>query len=525
MWVLVAGLDPSGALDPTKDPNLLRTRHWSTVFTPIGLYRVPADVSLMGINFRAGNESFGTGFPGSASDSSLAARFELPLDRSFRAFALRGPLSPLNTKDFRTAPVGEPFSASFLFENQKAPAGWVSFDIPGPSLATGGGMHPMEQMAGALAEDVQILGRTEIDRNISGPATYAGFRSEITDYSIPVSALAPIGDDPLIVGARTSPLSDGLVTALFCPDPADAGYSGLRPSTGWTLADFLHQAEGKYNIIHRPLGPDGLFTLKGFSLTDALGTGANAWWDDADGLSGGKRMGDFDALELLRGESLASQTPAQWHQEYKQLRALWFKLIEAQAPTSFTKALGLSSGKFTVDTPIGLARTYLNIPTTPSESDLSGVLTALKSGAAVASTGPMLEVKLNGSAGPGQLLAGVNPTVSVDIALTAPSWVPVEQVRIYVNGALVQTLNPATFTPDPTDDRRRTFSVTGLALTKDSCIVVEAGTPDAGPTVGSAPWSALYPVWFKLQRNIYPLAISNPVFVLRNGGTYTPPGN
>ena len=525
MRVMVAGLDLAGNLDSVNDPNLLRTRHWSTIFYPIGLQRTAGDFSFAGVNFRAGNEAFGTGFPGSPSDTTLAARFELPLDHSYRAFAIRGPLASLQTRDFSTAPVGEPYLASFLFENKKGPAGWISFDVPGPSLATGGGMHPMEQMAGALAEDVKVIGRTEIDRNISGPTTYAGFRGEFVDYPHFVSQLAPVGEDPIVVGGRSSALADGSVTALFPPDPSVTGYPGLRPSKGWTLADFLNQAEGQFNVIHRPLGPGGLFSVKGYSLTDALGVGANAWWDDSGSLSGGKRMGDFDALELLRGESLASQTPAQWHQEYKQLRALWFKLIAAQSPTFFTKALGLSSGNFSFDTPVGLARTYLKVPTTPTETDLTGVLAALKSGAAVASTGPMLEVDVNGTAGPGQLLSGTNATVTLNIAVTAPEWVPVEQVKVYVNGALVQTLDPATFTVDPTDDRRRSIAVSGLALSQDSCIVVEAGTPDVGPTVGSAPWNALYPVWFKLQRNIYPIVISNPVFVLRNGGSYTPPRN
>ncbi len=525
MRLVIAGLDTSGGLDASKDPNLMRTRHWTTMFYPNAFHQAAGDYAFAGVNFRAGNEAFGSGFPASAADMFLGAQFELPLSQSYRAFALRGPLDSLHVKDFDTNPQGEPSLNSFVFKNRKEPAGWVSFDIPGPSIATGGGMHPMEQLAGALADGVKILGRTEVDRNVSASTTYAGYRYEFTQYPIPVNEVAPIGEDPLVVGARSSALADGSVTALFTPDPAVAGYAGLRSSKGWTLADFLNQAQGQFNVVHRPLGPEGLFTVKGFSLSDPLGSGANAWWGDTDILSGAKRMGDFDGLELLRGESLASQTPAQWHQEYKNLRAIWFKLINAQAPTTFTKALGLSSGKFSFDTPVGLARTYLKVAATPTEADLTSVLSALKSGAAVASTGPMLEVDVNGAAGPGQLLAGTNPTVTLNIALTAPEWVPVEQVRVYVNGALVQTLNPATFTVDPTDDRRSTVAVPGIALSQDSCIVVEAGTPDAGPSVGSAPWNTLYPVWFKLQRNIYPLAISNPIFVLRNGGTYTPPGN
>ncbi len=526
MRMVVAGLDASGGMDVSRDPNLMRTKHWTSVFYPIGEFkRSPGDLAYGGVNFRAGNETFGTGFPGAGFDTFMAAPFELPVGQSFRALAIRGPLSTLQIKDFNTDPIGEAPMLTLLFENSKPPAGWYGFDMPGPSLATGGGMHPMEQLAGAVAEDIKVVGRAELDRNVSGASTYSGFRTEFTLFDLPENLRAPLGEDPLVVGARASSLGDGPVTALFPPDPAAAGKPALRASTGWTLADFIHQAEGQYNIVHRPMGPGGLFKVKNYSLSDPLGSGANAWWTATDPLSGGKKMGDFDALELLRGESLSSQTAAQWHGEYKELRAFWLKIVSAQAPAAFTKALGLSSAKYSHDTPVGLARTYLKVPTAPVQSDLTGVLAALKSGAAVASTGPMLEVDVNGTTGPGQLLTGSNGSVTLNITLTAPDWVPVEQVRVYVNGSLAQILNPAAFAVDSIDARRRSTSIPGLVLSQDSCIVVEAGAPDAGPTLGSAPWNALYPVWFKLQRGIYPLAISNPIFVDQNGGGYTPPGN
>lgn len=526
MRVVVAGLDAGGSLSSALDPNLLRRKHWSSIFYPNSDRRVAGDTSLGAISFRAGNEAFGVAFPGSGELAYQSALFELPLRAKFRAFATRGPLGPLLTEDFSTNLGVDPSFTAFLFTPRNSPAGWVSFDIPGPSHATSGGMHPMEQLTSALAEDVHVVGRVELDRNVSGSATYTGFRTEFTGYGLLPSLWVPIGEEPFVVGGRSSALQDGQVTALFTPDPATtAGGAPVRTPHGWTLADFLHQSDAGYTVVHRPLGPGGLLQVKGYSLTDPLGSGANAWWTQTGPLSNGKRMGDFDALELLRGESLASQTPAQWHQEYRNLRAFWFKVLSAQAPGAFTKGLGLSSAKFSFDTPVGLARTYLKVGTAPTATDLAPVLAALKSGAAVASTGPLVEANVDGTTGPGQLLSGSHPTVTLNITLTAPEWVPVETVRVYVNGALVQTLNPAAFTVDPTDARRRSVSLPGFALSQDSWIIVEAGTPDAGPTLGSAPWNALYPVWFKMQRNIYPLAITNPIFVDQNGGGYTPPGS
>ena len=54
---------------------------------------------------------------------------------------------------------------------------------------------------------------------------------------------------------------------------------------------------------------------------------------------------------------------------------------------------------------------------------------------------------------------------------------------------------------------------------KDSWIVVEAGVPLAATGVYRAgtPWN-------QIQKGIYPIAVTNPIFVDVNGGGYTPPG-
>jgi hypothetical protein len=257
-----------------------------------------------------------------------------------------------------------------------------------------------------------------------------------------------------------------------------------------------------------------------------LGTGANAWWTSTDANSGGKATGDFDAIELIRAEGCDPANPSAWFSEFKALRADWFNLLNLQTPAAFTKGLGLSSGVYSLDTPVGLSRTYLltgATSTSPlSQADLSPVLTALRSGAAVASTGPLLDVNLNGSAKPGSLLAGPAGTVTLSINLYAPAWVPVQELRVVVNGVVVQTLDPATFTASTTDSRLRTGQVTldltTLAGGKDAWVVVEAGVPLAtsGAYAVNTPWN-------KVMKGIYPIAVTNPIFVDVNGGGYQPP--
>jgi len=108
----------------------------------------------------------------------------------------------------------------------------------------------------------------------------------------------------------------------------------------------------------------------------------------------------------------------------------------------------------------------------------------------------------------------------VTLTLMASDWVPVEEVRLVVNGMVVQTLNPATFTVSATDARVRTTTVNlPVGTTQDAVLVVEAGVPltQAGAYLAGSYWN-------RLMRGIYPIAVANPVFIDANGGGYTPPG-
>jgi hypothetical protein len=147
------------------------------------------------------------------------------------------------------------------------------------------------------------------------------------------------------------------------------------------------------------------------------------------------------------------------------------------------------------------------------------VLAALQSGAAVASTGPLVVATVNG-VGPGGLVTGTNASVSLSISLYAPDWVPVDEVRVVVNGATPITVPPASFVASTTDSHLRTATLTvPMPAGKDAWLVVEAGVArtQAGPYKAGTPWN-------KLMRGIYPIAITNPIFVDVNGGGYTPPG-
>lgn len=496
------------------DPYTQRRRGLGGAFDPITKSNAISGLNYGAFLFDGGNGTFAT----SMKNGNYASAYFVP--GSYRSYGTRGPLSRLETLDYKAFDGQANVFHEFIVFQAPLPSNWTTFDLPGPSQATGGGMLPGEQLSSGLAEGISVVARTEMDRHQDADKLRTAFRKEFIDGTGLQISPVPIGQDPLVVNARSSELSGfGQATALFTPAATSDRAGGARPSANWSLADFLTQAEGPFSVIHRPRGPKGLFTLKGFDRSIPLGMGPNAWWTATGALSLGRTHGAFDGLELLRAEGFDAANPTAWFEEFKEVRADWFALLKQQTPASFTKGLGLSSAKFSVDNPVGHARTYLLLGGAVTQEDPSGLLAALKAGSAVASTGPLLEVTANGAT-PGGTTAPSGGAVALTINLYAPDWVPVDQVRLLVNGAVVQTLDPATFTASGTDFRMRSMTVNlALATAKDAFLVVEAGVP-LGTTGAYRPGTP----WAKIMRGIYPLAVTNPVFLDLNGGGYTAPG-
>lgn len=501
----------------TAAPDIRRIRSLGGQFDPYSKAKAIAGINQGAYQFVAGNSVFGATFAAATPGICFLPK------GSYEILATRGPQSRLDRTPVQAFDGQVLTSHSHIVFPSPLPSTWTSFDLPGPSQITLGGYLPAERLASALAENVQVVGAAEVDLHIDADNQYNDFRMEFSTSLNTDAQRTAILNDPFVVGGRTSTLVDasqrpwGTVTALWVPAATAERNRGALSSRSWGLADFLTQAQGKYSVVHRPRGPQGLFTLRGFDPAVALGSGVNAWWNQSGPLSIGATHGGFDGLELLRAEGFDPAAPNAWFTEFKTVRRDWFALLNQQRPTAFTKGLGLSAARYSLDTPVGLARTYLKIGgATLSQSSLGEVLNALKSGAAVASTGPLLDVTLAG-VGPGGL-ATASGTASLSVHLYATDWMPVDEVRIVVNGQVVQTLDPATFASG-SDWRQRSATVPVQLPGKDCWIVVEAGVPLATTGVYRAgtPWN-------QIQKGIYPIAVTNPIFVDVTGGGYTPPG-
>ncbi len=184
---------------------------------------------------------------------------------------------------------------------------------------------------------------------------------------------------------------------------------------------------------------------------------------------------DFDAIELLNGPSMDI---------YRLVREDWFSLIKQ----NFYKVATANSDSHASHEVVAFPRNYVAVANdNPAEVSVSQIVTAVQRGALYGSTGPIIRVALEG-AGPGET---VNTGSGVlNIAIDRAPWVPVDEVRVWLNGELWQTL--AT--------NEENALALQVSVTRDSFIFVEVyGKPES--------------MYARLLPGFTPFAFANPNFM------------
>lgn len=173
---------------------------------------------------------------------------------------------------------------------------------------------------------------------------------------------------------------------------------------------------------------------------------------------------DYHAQEVMNG------TNNGYYQPY---RAVWFYLLNegiVRAGTANSDSHGLTEN--IVATP----RNLIWADTTVADFDAKKFNKAVRDGAMVGTNGPVIEVSTSDSAGktraPG--LASFAPAKDGEliIKVTAAPWVPVDEVRIVVNGEIIKTIKELSRPADP-------YGVDGL-VRLDTTVKLSELLPDAG---------------------------------------------
>lgn len=241
---------------------------------------------------------------------------------------------------------------------------------------------------------------------------------------------------------------------------------------------FTHQGS-----VGRPVDPRLPITWEG---------NESLLWESPDGT----RAIDFDAIEVMNGKSraqyLATRRDFHWL-----LRQGYRRTATANTDTHGPDQLA------------GMPRNYVRVGR--DRRDPEAVDEALKAGRSFGTNGPLLvRFSVNGALA-GDTVAAVDSRVRVRYEVVSAPWVPVDEVRVLVDGEVVRALPERSGQLD-------------LRLARDAFVTLEAGAPlDADPAV-----------WFATHRGLYteaiapghiPTAFSNPIYVDADGdGRWTAPG-
>jgi hypothetical protein len=236
---------------------------------------------------------------------------------------------------------------------------------------------------------------------------------------------------------------------------------------------------------------------------------------------------DFDVMEIENAVK-ASDFPG-----YRQVRYDWLSLLQQGI---FKPVTGVSdSHRLTVEH-AGWARTWvLGVGDDPATLNTTNLNNAIKAGAMVVGGGPYIELQAhcgstNGA--PGSLMNCLPPgaQVRLGIKVRTPAWMPIEEVRVIANGAIVASFDSTTtpkVRPVPANFESNGGTTRFRAMLKftpavDTYYIVEAG-PKFPVSISTLPTPP--PIVDIVQPDVVPNSITNPVFVDIDGNaTFDPPG-
>ncbi len=185
---------------------------------------------------------------------------------------------------------------------------------------------------------------------------------------------------------------------------------------------------------------------------------------------------DFDAEEVMNGSA---------NSVYQPYRAIWFYLLNQGVLRAGTAN---SDSHTLTESVIGFPRNLVWADTSVADFDVGLFDASVRDGRMIGTNGPVLSVSLDDdtSAAHGPSLTPFQPDTSgaLSIVVRAAPWIPVEEVRVVVNGRVVRTLRDELAHPASEDDLdgldRLNMTLPLADLLPDSgdaWIVVEAGAP------------------------------------------------
>ncbi len=406
----------------------------------------------------------------------------------------------------------------------------VDVDLPGPGSEAS--LPPFSlaravELPGATSADLHVHAQASDDSAVPNEARIRSFLAEGIDvlvttdhdhlgwYEPALAALGARGRLRVIQGVEvtssaplpTAPWTLGHHNAWPIPYRRLAPHQGAPPSQMPSVAELYAALRSEYGArvvqMNHPLGRSPGFD-RGSFLTH-LGVAGEPYDPDlpldADpnrllletASDGRTRALDFDAFEVMNGRD--------WDQ-YLRTRDVWYSLLRQGVRRTGTG----NSDTHGPDEIAAYPRNYVSVARDAAAERLDEALVA---GRAFFTTGPLLLRFAANGAGMGDTAAAPGGHVRVALSVAAAPWVPVDEVRLLVDGRVARRFR--------TDGRASTGPVrfereVELSLVRDAFLTLEAGAaPDADAAARAGERADVY------ARTIAPGFVSqlvaNPIWV------------
>jgi len=394
-------------------------------------------------------------------------------------------------------------------------------------------LRPLEPIPGFVIADLHVHGEASDDSQAPDEDRLRRFVAEgvdvivatdhdhVADYRPAVARLDLAGRIRVVPGVEVTgsapsdaaPWTIGHHNAWPIPYRADAHRHGAPPSQNRAVGALYEELRGAFGarvvqLNHPRPTPDQLaagdtndafFAHLGegraFDPTLPIDAPENGALVRATG-SEGTRALDFDALEVMNGDSYA---------RYRAVRADWYALLRQGVRRTATA----NSDTHAPDKLAAYPRNYVYVGERGDDPERFDA--ALRAGRSFGTTGPRVRRFTANGAASGDLAAAPGGRTRVSWQVDAASWVPVDEVRVLRNGEVVHA----------SPEREGSLD---LALERDAFLTLEAGAPlDVDPEA----WIADHPGPYTevIAPGFVATAFSNPVFVDVDGnGRFDAPG-
>jgi len=382
----------------------------------------------------------------------------------------------------------------------------------------------------ALVADLHVHTRASADAHLPHRLRADSLRASGLDVAVITDHRAVTAIDELQAAAAPVRLVSGVEAGLRDTEDASTGHANVFPAArGWqerrpqSLADVVaagHSQDALVQLNHprgiqfnddNPPRPWAHALFNHMALDPGAGPDAAPWLTAG---ARGERAADIDALEVVNRFS--------WPL-YRSVRADWFALLRwGLIPT----ATGNSDSHGLALEEVGVTVNLVRAPE-PGEDDLEPVLweaaffESVAAGRVRVSTGPLVDLEVigEGVAGPGGTVRPAQDgTVTARVRVEAAPWVPVHELRLVANGALVLREDLAPLTGAVLRAER---SVT-VPMPADGWLVAEAGWPIADERRHRLDVGGVYS---EVAPGFVPIGFTNPVKVDADGdGRWAPGG-